>query len=184
MDKRSGTVRSQADRPLDQLIREQDAPQFTLGISLKEKHANAVAAGGRGWHLLDSPVWTITMSVPEVSGDRTTASSASFGEAWQLQNLWWRSPPTTHRPPAGPDYRQVMSADSIERAESQFLGIVRGEAGGEITITVSTTASHWIVNLRVPGMAGEGSTGDGASFAYAWLHDWPWWQDMPRGPAH
>jgi hypothetical protein len=172
---------SAAEQQLLQLLRGLDVPEFSLLISLKEKHSDPAASGGRGWHLLQDPVWTITMSVPEVPGDRTTTSGVSFEEAWQRQDLWWRLAPRKGNPPAGPDYRQVMSADSIQRAETQFLGTVRGEAGGEFAVTVAANASNWVVSLRVPGRTGEGATGDGASFAYAWYHDRPWWQGMSGG---
>ncbi len=174
--------RPEAERQLLQLLRGQDVAEFTLQISFKERHSDPAAVGSRGWHLLSSPVWTVTMSVPQAIGDRTTTSGASFAQAWQRQGLWWRAPPRPANTLAGPDYRQVMSADSIERAENQFLDMVRGDAGGEITITVLLKAGQWITNLHVPGTAGRGATGEGASFAYAWHHDWPWWQDAPGDP--
>ena len=82
--------------------------------------------------------------------------------------------------------RHVMGADRIARAETQFLGTVRGDAGGEFTIKVSLSAGRWAVQLLVPGRAGAGATGQGPSFAYAWTHDLPWWQEPPpdAGKAH
>ena len=175
---------SQAERQLVQLLRGQDAPEFALQVSLKVGHSDPGAAAGRGWEWFESPVWTITMSVPQVIGDRTTTSRASFTEAWERQDLWWRAAPRAANTPAGPDYREVMSADSIERAEWQFLSTVRGDVGSEFAVAVSVKAAHWLVNLKVLGRAGAGATGDGPSFAYAWTHDWPWWQDAPRDSTH
>jgi hypothetical protein len=119
------------------------------------------------------------MAIPQVVGQRTTMSGASFALAWQLQELWWRV--ATKAPASGRvDYRQVMALDSIERAESQLLSAVRGEAGGDFAISISVKGGHWLVSLRVPGRGGTGSIGDGSSFAYAWFHDWPWWRDLPE----
>jgi hypothetical protein len=169
---------SEAERELTALLRGHDAPEFTLQISLREKHADPGVAGGRGWHLLERPVWTIAMSVPHVIGDRATTSEKSFEDAWQRQELWWRSASRAVPASGRRDYREMLSADRIERAEAQFLGIVRGEAGGEFAITIMVSAGHWLINLRIPGVIGTGTTGEGASFAYAWYHDRPWWQDM------
>jgi len=77
-----------------------------------------------------------------------------------------------------PDPRQLMRANRIERAEARFLGTVCGDAEGELTVRVSASASHCMINLRVPGVAGSRPTGEGANFAYAWDHDQPWWQDL------
>jgi hypothetical protein len=73
-----------------------------------------------------------------------------------------------------------MAPASIERAEQQLLSAVRGEAGGEFAISIAVKGGHWLVRLRVPGESGTGSIGDGPSFAYAWLHNWPWWRDLPE----
>ena len=72
--------KSEAVRQLIELLRGQDAPEFALQISLKAEHSSPGAVAGRGWHLLERPVWTITMSVPHVISDRTTTSHMSFGE--------------------------------------------------------------------------------------------------------
>ena len=73
-----------------------------------------------------------------------------------------------------------MAPDSVERAESQLLSTVRGEAGGDFAISIAVKGGRWLVSLRVPGEDGMGGIGDGPSFAYAWLHDWPWWRDLPE----
>jgi hypothetical protein len=170
---------SEAERQLVGLLRGLDVPEFSLQISIKEKRSDPLLMGGRGWHLLEQPTWTVTMAVPQVPGQRTTMSDTSFARAWQLQELWWRS---ARKAPAsgGVDYRQAMAPDSVERAESQLLSAVRGEAGGEFAISIAVKGGRWLVSLRVPGGGGRGSIGDGASFAYAWLHDWPWWRDLPE----
>ena len=173
---------SEAERQLLQLLRGRDLPEFTLRICVEDANRTAAEAGGR--HLLESPVWTIAMSVPQLPGDRTTTSSTSFEQAWHRQGRWWRAPPEDATTVAGQDYRQVMGAEAIERAERQLLGTVRGDVGSEIVILVSVQAGHWVVNLRVPGIGGRGTTGDGPSFAYAWYHDWPWWHDARQEPAH
>jgi len=168
-----------AERQLVGLLRGLDIPEFSLQISIKEKRSDPLLVGGRGWHLLENPTWTVTMAVAQVAGQRTTMSGASFARAWQLQELWWR---VARRAPAsgGVDYRQVMAPDSVERAESQLLSAVRGEAGGEFTISIAVKGGHWLVSLRDPGGSARGSIGDGPSFAYAWFHDWPWWRDLPE----
>jgi hypothetical protein len=170
---------SDAERQLVGLLRGLDVPEFSLQISIKEKRSDPLLVGGRGWHLLENPTWTVTMAVPQVAGQRTTMSGASFARAWQLQELWWRA--ARKAPASGDaDYRQAMAPTSIERAEQQLLSAVRGEAGGEFAISIAVKGGHWLVSLRVPGGVGTGSIGDGPSFAYAWLHDWPWWRDLPE----
>jgi hypothetical protein len=170
---------SDAERQLVGLLRGLDVPEFSLQISITEKHSDPLLVGGRGWHLLENPTWTVTMAVPQVAGQRTTMSGASFARAWRLQQLWWRSV-SKDRAPGQIDYRQVMAPDSIERAESQLLSTMRGEAGGEFAISIAVKGGHWLVSLRVPGEGGTGSIGDGPSFAYAWFHNWPWWRDLPE----
>jgi len=118
------------------------------------------------------------MSVPQAMRARTTRG-ASFAEAWQRQELWWRSVPGAGKTPTRPAIEQARSADTAERAELQFLSIVRGDVGGELAIAVSVKAGWWTTKLLVPATAEEGATGEGTSFAYAWYHDWPWWQDKP-----
>ena len=171
---------SDAERQLVQLLRGQDIAEFSLRISLKERHSAVAAAEGRGWHFLDNPLWTIAMSVPQVMGDRTTTSSVSFADAWQRQGLWWRTLPSAAGSASLPSGREVMSADSNKRAETQFIGMVRGEAGGELILAVAVNAGRWIITLQIPGMAGDGARGEGDSFAYAWYHDRPWWQELPQ----
>jgi hypothetical protein len=166
----------QAERQLLQLLRGQDAAEFTLQITLKREHSDP--SRGRGGHLLRNLVWTITMSVAQVKGARTT-SGASFAQAWQRQNLWWRSAPGVAKAPGRPDFGHATSTDTAERAELQFLTIVRGDVGGELATTVSVKAGRWTTKLLVPRTAREGATGEGTSFAYAWYHDWPWWQNKP-----
>ena len=168
---------SEEERQLLQLLRGQDIPEFSLQISLKERNPYPIGSGARGWQSLERPVWTVAMSVPQAVENKTTTSSRGLSEAWTQQGLWWRSPTLRAAAGVGRDYREVMNADRIARAETQFLGIVRGDAGGELVVTISVEAGHWTINLRVPGTAGQGTTGDGPSFAYAWTHDWPWWRD-------
>ena len=169
---------SDAERQLVGLVRGLDVPEFSLQISIREKRSDPLLVGGRGWHLLENPTWTVSMAATQAAGQRTTMSGASFARAWQLQELWWLAVRKDRAP--GVDYRQVMPPDSIERAESQLLGTVRGEAGGEFAISIVVKGGHWLVSLRVPGEGGTGSIGDGPSFAYAWFHDWPWWRDLPE----
>jgi hypothetical protein len=171
---------SDAERQLVGLLRGLDVGEFNLQISVKEKHTDPLLAGGRGWHNLENPMWAVTMAIPQVAGERTTMSGESFARAWQLQELWWRAAKKKAPVSAGIDYRQVMAADSIERAETQVLSAVRGEAGGDFAISISLKGGHWFVGLQVPGRGGIGSAGDGPSFAYAWFHDWPWWRDLPQ----
>ena len=171
---------SEAERQLVQLLRGRDALEFTLEISFSARQSRSGAAADRGREAFEKPVWTVTMSVPQAIGDRTTTSGRSFGEAWERQDLWWRAAPRAPNTSAGRDYRDVMSADSIERAEWQFLSTVRGDVRSECTVTVSVKAARWVVSLRVPGIDGVGASGDGASFADAWSHDWPWWQEVPQ----
>jgi len=168
-----------AERQLVGLLRGLDVPEFSLQSSIKGKLSDPLLVGGRGWHLLENPTWTVTMAVPQVTGQRTTTSGASLARAWQLQELWWRA---GRKAPAhgGVDYRQAMAPDSVERAEQQLLSVVRGQAGGEFAISVAVKGGHRLVSLHVPGGGGRGSIGDGPSFAYAWLHDWPWWRDLPE----
>ena len=143
---------SDAERQLVALLRGLDLPEFSLQISISEKHSDPLMVGGRGWHLLENPTWTVTMAVPQVAGQRTTMSGASFARAWQLQELWWRA---TRKAAAfgGVDYRQVMAPDSVERAESQLLGAVRGEAGGEFAISIAVKGGHWLVSCAFQAAA-------------------------------
>src|SRR5262245_9419401 len=122
---------SDAERQLLRLLRGRDVAAFRLLISVSEKHSDPLLAGGRGWHLLENPIWT--MAIPDVTGERTTRSGVSFARAWLLQKRWWRD--ARKSASAGVDYRQVMAADSIERAEQQLLSAVRGEAGGAFAIS-------------------------------------------------
>lgn len=169
---------SDAERQLVALLRGLDLPEFSLQISIGEKHSDPLMVGGRGWHLLENPTWTVTMAVPQLASQRTTTSGAGFARAWHLQELWWRA---ARRAPAsaGVDCRQVMAADRIERAESQLPSAGRVEAGGDFAISISVKGGHWLVSLRSPGRAGTGSIG-WPGFAYAWFHDWPWWRDLPE----
>jgi hypothetical protein len=170
---------SEAERQLVVLLRGLDVPEFSLQILIREKRSDPLLVGGRGWHLLENPTWTVTMAVPQVAGRRTTMSGASFARAWELQELWWRGSRKASAS-GGVDYRHVMAPDGVERAESQLLSAVRGEAGGEFAISIAVKGGRWLVRLRVPGGGGAGSIGDGPSFAYAWFHDWPWWRDLPK----
>jgi hypothetical protein len=158
-----------AERQLLQLLRGQEVAEFTLEILLRTERSDPGTASG-------SLVWTIAMRVAQVTSARTT-NGTSFAKAWQRQRLWWRSAPRTTDTPARPGFGQAISPDRAERAELQFLSIVRGDAGGDFTITVTVKAGRWITRLQSPGTAGVGATGDGPSFAAAWYNDWPWWQD-------
>jgi len=70
-----------AERQLVGLLRGLDVPEFSLQSSIKEKLSDPLLVGGRGWHLLENPTWTVTMAVPQVAGQRTTISGASFARA-------------------------------------------------------------------------------------------------------
>jgi hypothetical protein len=167
---------SEAERQLLQLLRGLGCAEFTLRIAVTEVHAGAGVAGARGWHLSYAPAWTVTLSTPQTPASRTT-SGTSFAAAWSHQQPCSPTGPRRANEVAGPGYRDVMSADAIARAEQLVLAIVRGETD-EVAITVSVKAGRWIVNLRAHDQSGQGSIGDGASFADAWWHDWPWWRDV------
>jgi hypothetical protein len=166
---------TQAERELLALLRGQDVAEFTLQISLVDRLSDRTGAVRQGWRLIENPIWTIVMSVPQVSGTRTTTSTESFTEAWQRQGLWWRRSIPKRLDVRSKD-RNPTSADEIERAEALFLGIARGDGGRAIAMSVAVKAGRWTVKLQVPGTAG-GATGEGPTFAYAWHHNWPWWHE-------
>jgi hypothetical protein len=166
---------AEAERELLDLLRGQDVPEFKLQISLADGRSDRRSATREGWRLLENPVWTLMMSVPQVSGTRTTTSTESLADAWKRQGLWWRRC-TLSRVDVRPKDRAPMSADEIERAETLFLSIARGDSGRPITMSVAVKAGRWIVKLQAPGTDG-GATGEGPSFAYAWHHNWPWWHE-------
>jgi hypothetical protein len=81
---------SEAERELLQLLRGQDAPEFTLQISLKDRNSHASMPGQEGWRLIESPLWTVVMTAPHAKQARATTSAVSLADAWTRQGYWWR----------------------------------------------------------------------------------------------
>jgi len=169
--------KSDAELELLRLLRGKDAVAFTLEISMLERQREPREVGPRGWRWLEKPGWTISMGVPDLRGKHLTTTGASFAEAWQRQALWWRQHAAAPDPLLRRDDRNRAASDSAERTETQFLTFIRGDIAGELTVTVSLKNGRWTTNVYVPGTVGHGTTGEGPSFAYAWNHDRPWWQE-------
>jgi hypothetical protein len=167
---------SAAERELLQLLRGQDAPEFTLQISLKDRNSHASMPGQEGWRLIESPQWTVIMMAPQAMQARTTTSVVSLADAWARQGNWWRGGRLTPHDATNEKHQTMPRADDVGRAESLFLSIARGDGGRPVIITVSVKAGCWHTNLQVPGTPG-GANGKGPSFAYAWQHNLPWWED-------
>lgn len=176
--KRRPMEQSEAERQLLQLLRGQDAPEFTLQISLKDRNSHASTPGQEGWPLIESPLWTVTMTAPHAKQARTTTSVVSLADAWARQGYWWQEPNRMPHYGTNEIDRTMKRADDVGRAEDLFLSIARGDGGRPVIITVSLKAGCWHTNLQVPGTPG-GANGKGPSFAYAWLHNLPWWEDKP-----
>ncbi|MFZ0853276.1 MAG: hypothetical protein WAO08_29270 [Hyphomicrobiaceae bacterium] len=73
-----------------------------------------------------------------------------------------------------------------QSAESQVIGLLRGEDTAEFDLRVSVRAGHWFLSLSSPnlakqaGVAGESPMqGEGMTFAEAWHDIKPWWFDDP-----
>ena len=74
-----------------------------------------------------------------------------------------------------------------QSAESQVIGLLRGEETAEFDLRVSVRAGHWFLSLGSPDLAkqtgvaaGESPMqGEGKTFAEAWHDIKPWWLDDP-----
>jgi hypothetical protein len=169
---------SDAERQLVGLLRGLDVPEFSLQISVREKHSDPLLVGGRGWHLLENPTWTVTMAIPQVAGQRTTMSGALCARLAAPGAVVARR----HKSSGVREGRLPPGDGAGQHRAGGIAAAQRRARRGRWRFCDLDFAQGWALarELARSRRGGMGSIGDGCSFAYAWFHDWPWWRDLPE----